>query len=564
MVIVLDNAESVLDPEGKDAEEIYAAVEELSQFKNIWLCITSRITTIPSNCRALKIPTLSMDAACDTFYRIYNHGDRSDPVSNILEQLDFHPLSITLLATVAQHSGWDAGRLVKEWERRRIGVLRTKHKGSLADTIELSLASPTFQELDPDARELLSVVAFFPQGVDENNLDWLFPAISNISKIFDTFCILSLTHRSNRFVTMLAPLRDYLHPKDPKLSPLLRTTKDHYFRRLAIEVYPGKPGFDDAQWITSEDVNIEYLLDVFTSIDTNSDEVWDACYYFMDHLAWHKWRLVVLGPKIEGLPDNHPSKAGCLYRLARLFEEVGNGKESKRLLIHTLKLRTERGDDFLVAETLWGMSGVNRMLHFYKEGVQQVKEALGIYERLGDVSGQARSLCRLAYLLHDDEQFDAAEEAASQVINRFSGKHEQDPVCDCYRLLGEICRYNDESEKAIDHFKAALGIASSFNWHDQLLWIHYSLSNLAFNEGRFDDAHTHLKHAKSHAVNNAYRLGQIVEQQAWFWYSQQKFEEARSAALHAADIHERLGATKDAESCRDLLRKIDRATERPV
>jgi tetratricopeptide (TPR) repeat protein len=564
MLVVLDNAESILDPEGKDAQGIYAAVEELSQFSNIWLLITSRITTIPSNCEALEIPTLSTEAACDTFYRIYKHGERPDPVGKILEQLDFHPLSITLLATAAQHSGWGAGRLTKEWERRRTGVLHVKHKGSLTDTVELSLASPTFQELGPDARDLLGVVAFFPQGVSENNLDWLFPTISNRADIFDTFCILSLTYRSNGFVTMLAPLRDHLCPKDPRSSPLLRTTKEHYFRRLSIEVYPGYPGYDETQWIASEDVNVEHLLNVFTSIDTNSDEAWCACYHFMEHLSWHKPRLVVLELKIKGLPDDHPSKAKCLSRLAWLFDDIGNRAEAKRFLIHALKLWREQGDDLRIAETLRRMSQINRSLHLNKEGIQQVKEALGIYERLNNIPGQARSLRRLAYILHDEGKLDAAEGAASQVTDRFSGKGEQYSVCGCYRILGRICHSKGEREKAIDHFKSALKIASAFNWHSQLLWIHNALAELVFDEGRFDDAHTHIEHAKSHADNHVYNLSRMVEQQARFWYAQRKFEEARSAASNAADVYEKLGAAKDLESSRALLRKIKRAMERQV
>jgi tetratricopeptide (TPR) repeat protein len=562
ILVVLDNAESILDPQGPDAQEIYAAVEELSHFANICLCITSRITTVPPDCETLDIPTLSMEAARNTFYRIYKHGEQPDPVNNILERLDFHPLSITLLATVAHHNKWSVDRLTKEWERRRTAVLHTKHSRSLTATIELSLSSPTFQELGPDARDLLGIVAFFPQGVDENNLDWLFPTISDRMNIFDTFCVLSLAYRSNGFVTMLAPLRDHLYPKDPGSSPLLRTAKEHYFRRLSVEIYPGKPGFDEARWIVSEDVNIEHLLDTFTSIDANSAEAWGACYHFMEHLAWHKRRLVVLGSKIRELPDDHPSKPRCISRLARLL--AGNYVESKRLLIHALKLWRERGNASQVAETLRRVSGLNRMLRLEEEGMEQAREALGIYERLGDISGQARSLSGLAELLHDNGQLDAAEGTASQVIDRFSGRGEHFSVCQCYRILGNIYRSKGEREKAVDHFEAALKIASSFNWRPQLIWIHNALARVVFDEGRFDDAHAHIKHAKSYAANDTYRLGRVVGQQAWLWYRQQKFEEARSAASQAADVFERLGATKCVDDCRALLLAIEQATERQV
>jgi tetratricopeptide (TPR) repeat protein len=535
-------------------------VEELSRFSNLCLCITSRITTIPPDCETLDIPTLSVEAACDTFYRIHKNVERSDQVSNILEMLDFHPLSITLLATVAHHNKWDTGRLTREWERQRTAVLHTKHSKSLAATIELSLTSPTFQELGPDARDLLRVVAFFPQGVNEGNLDWLFPTTSDRTNIFDTFCTLSLTYRNNGYITMLAPLRTHLHPKDPRSSPLLCTAGEHYFRRLSIDIYPGKPGFDEAQWITSEDVNVEHLLDVFTSVDANSDEIWSACCNFLDHLTWHKRRLVVLGPKIKGLPDDHPSKAKCLLRLGQLFDEVGNYAESKQILIHALKLWREQGNDFWIAEALLCMSGVNRMLDLEGEGIEQVREALEIYERLNDVPGQTRSLRMLAYLLHSDGQLDAAEEAALQVIN-LSGKGEQCDVCHSHRVLGEIYRSKGETETAMTHYETAFGIASAFNWHFELVWIHTSLAHLSVDRGNFDEAHAHIEHAKSHAVNDGYRLGRTVEQQAWLWYHQGKFEEARTAASHAAEVYERVGATKDVEDCRDLLRKIEETTE---
>jgi hypothetical protein len=323
MFVVIDNAESVLDPQGTDSQEIYRVVDELCQFKTISLCITSRITTVPRYCKRPEIPTLSMEAACDIFHSIHDKGGRSRIINDLLQRLDFHALSITLLATTASHNVWDYNRLAKEWDTHRVQVLQTDHNESLAVTIELSLGSPTFHKLGPDARDLLGVIAFFPQGVDEKNLEWLFPTTSDREKIFNKFCVLSLTHRTNSFITMLAPIRDYLRPHHPESSPLLCTTKDRYFTRLLVLVTPTRPGFKEAEWIRSEDANVEHLLNVFTSIDADSGDIWDACGHFMEHLYWHKPRQTVLGPKIEALPDDHPSKPRCLHELSRLSGSVG-------------------------------------------------------------------------------------------------------------------------------------------------------------------------------------------------------------------------------------------------
>ena len=369
MILFLDNAESILDPRGTDSREIYSLVEELSCFKNICLGITTRISTVPPHCKLPTVPTLSMESACDIFYAIYNNGGQSDIVSNLVKRLDFHALSITLLATTARHNGWDYGRLANEWDTHHVGILRTDHNKSLAATIELSLGSSTFRQLihpskfhqfiasptfsklipspllhklPPSARELLEVVAFFPQGIDEKNLDWLFPTTLDRKNIFDKFCVLSLTHRNNGFITMLASIQDHLRPRDPRSSPLLCATKDRYLTRLSVFLHPDTHEFEESKWIQSEDINVEHLLDVFTLIDPNALDVWMACFRFMEHLYWHKPRLTLLRPKIEGLPDGHLFKPRCLRGLSQLFEMVGNLAEEKRLLTHALSLWRKR------------------------------------------------------------------------------------------------------------------------------------------------------------------------------------------------------------------------------
>jgi tetratricopeptide (TPR) repeat protein len=558
MLIVLDNAESILDPKESGAKEIYSIVDELCQFKKLSLCITSRLTMVPPRCKRPEIPTLSMEAACDIFYGIYGDGGRSNTINDLLKRLDFHALSIKLLATTASHNGWDHDRLAEEWDAQRAQVLQTDYNESLAATIELSLSSPTFLGLGPDARNLLGVVAFFPQGVNEKTLDWLFPTISNRKIMFDKFHVLSLTYRSNGFITMLAPIRDYLSPQDPLSSPLLCATRDRYFKRLSIDVDPDKPGFEEARWIVLEDVNVEYLIDVFTPTDRTRGDIWDTCFHLLEHIYWHKPRQTILASKIEALSDDHPSKPEGLTWLSMLFESNGNYMEWKRLLTHVLELGRQRGDEVRVVKTLRQLCEANGYLDLNEEGIRQAKEALEILERISDTIEKARVLNVLANVLYYDGQFDAAKDTASLAIYLVPEKGQEYLLCQLHRTLGMVHRSKGEKEKAIHHFRTALAIASPPKWHNDLFWIHLKLANLFLDRREFDDATAHLEQAKPHAANNVFNLGCATYLQAQVWYGQDRLEDAKSEALHALGIFEKLGAERDAGNSRGLLKLIER------
>ena len=78
-----------------------------------------------------------------------------------------------------------------------------------------------------------------------------------------------------------------------------------------------------------------------------------------------------------------------------------------------------------------------------------------------------------------------------------------------------------------------------------------------FKDGRPNDAHAQVEDAKSRAVNDKYLLAHASKLQAWFWKDQHRVEEAKSEALRALEMFEKLGAMGDVEDVRQLLGEID-------
>ena len=171
---------------------------------------------------------------------------------------------------------------------------------------------------------------------------------------------------------------------------------------------------------------------------------------------------------------------------------------------------------------------------------------------------QAACLICLADLFLDNGQSDAAEETITRSIHLVE-KGAEFPLCQSHLLLGDISVSQGKREKAIHHYNTAIGIASRFNWHNKLLSVHYSLANLFGDEDKFDDAHLHLEQARQYAMGNQYFLGRVMEAQAEMWYSQGRYEAGAAEVLRAIEIYEKLGAARDLEGCRDLLRNIERA-----
>ena len=177
------------------------------------------------------------------------------------------------------------------------------------------------------------------------------------------------------------------------------------------------------------------------------------------------------------------------------------------------------------------------------------------------MEGQAKSWNRRGWLLLGDRQLGAAEEAASHGLELSLDQRREFWVCDSHHLLGEIHRVKGERGKAIRHFEAAIGIASPFGWDDGLFWVHHSLAVLFCNENELDNAQSHIERAKSHVVDDAYKLGRVMHEQAEIWYRQGRLEEAKAEILCATELFEKLGAMVELQAFRSRLWKIERALE---
>jgi tetratricopeptide (TPR) repeat protein len=332
-LIVLDNAETFEEARGRSAlQEIPPAIADIADIPGITLILTSRSRRNAPNVPWITkdIPPLDVGSALEAFFRIYrqvSHSNAEEEIPNLLMELEFHPLSINLLANAAQQNGWSPHMLLTRWKHQPSAVLDYGEgkQQSLSATMQLSLSSPSIQNFGEDGGRTLAIIAFLPQGLNGDLAMQLLPSLQRIDTICDVLCRQSLVYREGAFIKMLAPIRHYV--KNSSLAPLvstcLRNVGAFYYRTVR---QCSQERDNHADIIISDHLNIEHVVSFgLTQLPDRTKETLAMCWLFLRRLKWHLPRPTALVPAIFNIveePSTLRLKARCLDSLGELYRAL--------------------------------------------------------------------------------------------------------------------------------------------------------------------------------------------------------------------------------------------------
>ncbi|KAJ8584434.1 hypothetical protein M405DRAFT_884319 [Rhizopogon salebrosus TDB-379] len=341
-LIVLDNAETFEEARGRhpaipDAVNAFEDVRFSVQRSQIFLLnrtepdfrITTRSRRNAPNVPWITkdIPPLDVGSALEAFFRIYrqvSRGNAEEEITNLLMELEFHPLSINLLANAAQQNSWSLRTLLTRWKHQPIAVLDHGEGKlqSLSATMQLSLSSPSIQNFGEDGGRTLAIIAFLPQGLNGDLATQLLPSLPGIDIICDVLCRQSLVYRQGAFIKMLAPIRHYV--QNSSLASLvftcLRDVGDFYYYTVQ---HCSQERDHHADIIISDHLNIEHVIAFeLTQVPDRTEETLNICGLFLQCLQRHLPRPTALALAIFNIveePSTLRLKARCLCDLGRLY-----------------------------------------------------------------------------------------------------------------------------------------------------------------------------------------------------------------------------------------------------
>jgi len=238
-LLVIDNAENLLEADDDDNSRIAEALDTLGGLDTARIIVTTRNhASVSPNflCKRMDVVGIPMDAACDAFSAVYAISSLNDHIRAIFTALDYHPLSINILANAATMNQWSLKEIEQAWSERQTGVLENANDKyrSLRVATEISIVS--FKDKEP-VLQILRAISFLPQGIHRSDFTSIFPSIPNVAREVEGIQRSSLIYRNGDRLTMLAPIRMYItdrYNQDlPYDDPVLSCIRRYYHSNLS-------------------------------------------------------------------------------------------------------------------------------------------------------------------------------------------------------------------------------------------------------------------------------------------------------------------------------------------
>ncbi|KAH7904341.1 hypothetical protein BJ138DRAFT_1166687 [Hygrophoropsis aurantiaca] len=509
VLLVFDNAETFQDA-ATGADRIAEAIEEFGALPTVTIMFTSRNRRVPMNlqCTIIDVPALGPSAARNAFTHTYHTDGFPGIIDKLLSDLDFHPLSINILAHVARENQWTLEELMRSWEGQQTRLLDVGDGKlqSLSVTIELSLTSSSIQRLGADARHVMEIAAFLPQGLNEKDLEHLFPTIPNIHSIVGALCRLSLMYRKKDAYTMLSPIRLHIssaHKDDDVPSLDLTHVRAYYYEQLAQ--VDGED--DEGAWITTEDANLERLLahDLSRATPMDMGLICQACCQFIRQLRHHKPRTTSLRPVILRLPEGNRSrdaglhsKADCAYALALLADHLVNVTESINLYATAKRLFVLDQRHDLAALCLEYMATQYTWLGKISIAEDMLRDALTMRQEQHILSSEdeARINLYLGQAMMHRGRLEETRVLLTSARRHFEDVNNTDDLSETMRWQGEVELRSGNYLAARRDFEARF-LLPTFMSNADRLWNLIFLSVVEVREGNISEAQKLLEEASA-------------------------------------------------------------------
>ncbi|KAF9460995.1 hypothetical protein BDZ94DRAFT_1323628 [Collybia nuda] len=537
-VILLDNFETPwnLDVHQTEIEHILCALANLPHIK---LFVTMRSNFPPSDnieWYSQRISSLDIGHARRVYNAIQPGADSDPALDELLMELGYMALAITLMARLGKKSGSLPKVLLQTWQKAHTNMLGKGDdaKQSIDVSISLSVYSTPMQN-EPSAFLLLAILSMFPAGTQYKNLTHWAPTILNLPGALAALTDASLADQRDATIYIHPVIRYYmLHSErfPGHVRAGVRAGIYQFMRGHKSE--PGDLSFvDDVMELSNEETNIRFILLGVIKYDFNSNAV-DALLIYCWHQHWTHPRLDIikyvlqvsraekkalyiaeslfcLGHMYFKLDDhdkaltalmeakdifvakNHKSRvARCFIKIADCYlfnEDVDACWEAVEAAQCDLE---EIGDELLIADARLLVGQYLTYLQIYEEAMQNLTEAQSIYLRLNKPMGAAHCICWMSWTYYHQEEYIKARRAVEMAIGEYERLDHREGASDAFRLLSRILKEIGSYDEAIvgilqsirvcENIGAPLGIAqglevlgklySTLERHDEALSVY--------------------------------------------------------------------------------------------